>query len=812
MMLSFIVPAFNAELTLAKCLDSILEQPYADLEVIVVNDGSTDETQTIIDQYLAKDRRVRAIAQQNSGQGAARSVGLAQASGKYIWFVDSDDWLLPCVLPRIVAILKQSDPDVLVTNFEYAYDNSGPKPSGLVPPFLAGKTVTPSEDGQTFAALSCWNTPPWRLVSRREHLKIHGIDFPRGYFYEDHPFAIHLMLTAKRVFVDPSVSYAYYQRQTATTKVNDHKALDFLTIRTLCLDLFKRFDKVEAFSGIVAGYIIPANFYLSHVSGPYQATFIQRLKDETEDEDLSFAAEFGDESIKAMAEAVRRNDPSLISQKFQLTQNKPRVTKAKAMGKVRKAGGRLKRRFKRVLDKFRTSKRHGGGNSAPGGGLYPYLQAGVGTRVDPIYIDVRVQREDRPYVTVGDNSQIGGTYVFERGLGSVTIGSKSSIGGGCKFICTQEGGIHIGSNTMISWDCTLIDTNAHSLDPEIRANDAYDWKVGLDAGQIGIYKDWSQVASAPIYIGDNVWIGFETAIMKGVTIGNGAVIGARSMVTHDVAPYCVYAGSPAKFVRYVPRGKWTWEDIIHAAHGNPEMEKTLRDAFLHKDMVGSLRMFMASEEFQLTLKEFRKYAPNARRILDVGGSGGVMTVAFAKAGYHVTLIEPSSDTIVGTEAAARLRDAIAYHEDTSIMDRINIVHGFVEDFSPEKPFDIVYCRQVVHHFEDPVVSLRKIRDVLTDDGTVFLVREHVIFDDEDKRQFLDGHPLHRFTQGENAYTREQYEGFVKEAELDLLQVFRFADTPINYFPHSKEVVEALGENAYAGRPYTFIARKEKPKL
>ncbi len=811
MMLSFVIPAYNAQLTLGKCLDSILGQPFEDFEIIVVNDGSTDGTQAIIAQYLASDPRVRAIAQENAGQGAARSVGLARATGKYVWCVDSDDWLLPSVLPRIVAILRQQDPDVLVANFEYAFDDAIPEPSALVPPSLAGKCVDPSEDAQTFAAVSCWTTPPWRLVARLDHLRSHGIDFPHGFFYEDHPFAIHLMLTAKRVFVDPSVSYAYYQRPTATTKTNDHKALDFLTIRKLCVDLFKRFGKTDAFAGLVAGYILPANFYLAHVSPPYQAEFIQRLKDETEPADLAFAAEFGDETIKRMAEAVQRNDPSLVSPKLSQLRKRSRFSRTRIKDKIKKAGGKFKRRFKRAFGKLRAALREDGRPVPQGDSQDPNLVVGAGTRVDPIYIDVRVQREDRPYVIAGAHSQIGGTYVFERGLGSVTIGSKSSIGGGCKFICTQEGGIHIGNNTMISWECTLIDTNAHSLDPDIRANDAYDWKIGLDAGRMGAFKDWSQVASAPIHIGDNVWIGFETVIMKGVTIGKGAVIGARSMVTHDVAPYCVYAGSPAKFIRYVPREKWTWEDIIHAAHGNPDMDAILRDAFLHKDMVGSLRQFMASDEFKLTLDEFRKYAPQARRILDVGGSGGVMTVAFAKAGYHVTLIEPSSDQIVGTQAAAALRDAIAYHEDPSIMDRIDIVNGIVEDFSPSAPFDIVYCRQVVHHFRDPVISLRKIRDLLADNGTAFLVREHVIFDDTDKQQFLDGHPLHRYTRGENAYTQEQYALFVKEAGLELRQVYGFADTPINYYPHSKDSVTALGEKAFAGRPYTFIASKKAPQ-
>ena len=94
-----------------------------------------------------------------------------------------------------------------------------------------------------------------------------------------------------------------------------------------------------------------------------------------------------------------------------------------------------------------------------------FLSVGPGTRVEPIMIDVRVDQQPRPYVRVGSHSHIGGQYVFERGLGEITIGSRSSVGGGCLFVCSQPDGIRIGDNVMVSWDVTVTDTDAHSLDP-----------------------------------------------------------------------------------------------------------------------------------------------------------------------------------------------------------------------------------------------------------------------------------------------------------------------------------------------------------
>lgn len=809
MSISFIIPAYNSQASLGKCLDSILRQPYDDYEVIVVNDGSTDDTQQIIEQYQRLDHRVTCIYQENSGQGAARANGLAQATGDYVWFVDSDDWLLPSVLPRISRILWQEDPDVLLANFEFTFDDQASAPSSLVPPHLAGKCISPTADSGTFAAVSCWNTPPWRLISRRKHLLEYGITFAKGVFYEDHPFAIHLMLTAQRVYIDPSISYGYYQRATSTTKTNDQKAFDFLTVRKICLDLFKRFDQYESLAPIVAGYILPANFFSAHVSEPYQQEFIQRLHDDMQPGDLEFAEERGDWAIKLFAKAVRSKDPSIISRtlnaqriraKYSRTGAKRFVSRVKN-AVIRRAVARLMQLKQLMLNPMRHV-----GVDASG---HRFLKAGIGTRVEPIYIDVRIAIENRPYVTVGEYSHIGGTYVFERGIGSVTIGDKSSIGSGCKFICAQEGGIHVGNNVMLSWDCTIMDSNAHSLDPDIRANDAYDWKAGVDAGRMGAYKDWSQVSSAPIHIEDNVWVGFECAILKGVRIGKGAVIGARSMVTRDVAPYCVFAGSPARFVSYVPKERWTWEEIIHASQGNPAMNAVLRDSYLHHDLIGSLRRFMATEEFTLTLAEFKSTAPTAKSILDIGGAGGVMAIAFALSGYEVTLAEPSSDDIVGTGAARKLLALATEEFDASLTERVQIQQAPIETLSTNERYDIVYCRQVVHHFRDPVAALRKIHSLMSDDGAAFFVREHVIFDDADMAFFLENHPFHRYTHGENAYRSEQYCGFIDEADMSLIKEYKFSETPINYFPHSEQTIASISEREIAGRPYTYVVQKKK---
>ncbi len=99
--------------------------------------------------------------------------------------------------------------------------------------------------------------------------------------------------------------------------------------------------------------------------------------------------------------------------------------------------------------------------------------------------------------------------------------------------------------------CTFMDNNAHSLIWEERKDDVKEWKRGLEENKIGAYKNWDNVDSAPIILKDKSWIGFECVILKGVTIGEGAVVGSRSVVTKDVPDYAVVAGNPAKIIKYV---------------------------------------------------------------------------------------------------------------------------------------------------------------------------------------------------------------------------------------------------------------------
>ncbi len=175
-----------------------------------------------------------------------------------------------------------------------------------------------------------------------------------------------------------------------------------------------------------------------------------------------------------------------------------------------------------------------------------WLQVGENSSLDNLSISRSILFQNPLFVQIGKNSLIGGSYISESSSGFISIGDNTFIGSS-RFISAAR--ITIGNDVLISWGCTFMDTDAHSVVWEERKNDVKDWKEGYDSNQIGKFKDWSHVKSKPIVVEDKSWIGFNCIILKGVTIGKGAVVASGSVVTKDVAPFTVVAGNPAQIVK-----------------------------------------------------------------------------------------------------------------------------------------------------------------------------------------------------------------------------------------------------------------------
>lgn len=166
---------------------------------------------------------------------------------------------------------------------------------------------------------------------------------------------------------------------------------------------------------------------------------------------------------------------------------------------------------------------------------------------DGFRVEVRHPEKGHLYLQIGNGSIVDGHYIFEKDSGNIKIGNRVHIGG-CMFISISS--ITIGDDVTIAWDCTFYDHNSHSIFWSERKSDTLQELKDLrKSGDLIKNKNWNVVKTAPIIIQDKVWIGIGCKILKGVTIGEGAVIAAGSVVTQDIPAWSVYGGNPATFIK-----------------------------------------------------------------------------------------------------------------------------------------------------------------------------------------------------------------------------------------------------------------------
>lgn len=152
----------------------------------------------------------------------------------------------------------------------------------------------------------------------------------------------------------------------------------------------------------------------------------------------------------------------------------------------------------------------------------------------------RVKGNPSGTIIVGSDSIVKSQIYFERPDAVVKIGSRSFVGKGMISVADQ---VEIGNDVMISWGVTIADHNSHSLKFTERSEDILSWKFKK--------KDWKNVKISRLTICDKSWIGLNSILLKGITIGEGAIVGAGSVVTKDVPPWTIVAGNPAQIIREI---------------------------------------------------------------------------------------------------------------------------------------------------------------------------------------------------------------------------------------------------------------------
>jgi acetyltransferase-like isoleucine patch superfamily enzyme len=158
--------------------------------------------------------------------------------------------------------------------------------------------------------------------------------------------------------------------------------------------------------------------------------------------------------------------------------------------------------------------------------------------------------QDQVALQIGNRCVLNNHFIFESNSGRITVGDGVFINQGTKVMSRCS--IEIGNAVMIAWNCVIYDHDSHSPSYLDRIADQEQVLRELSHGGDSTNKDWANVAAAPIQIRDYAWLGFEVVILKGVTIGEGAIVGARAVVTRDVPEWTIAAGNPACVVKEIP--------------------------------------------------------------------------------------------------------------------------------------------------------------------------------------------------------------------------------------------------------------------
>lgn len=243
MFISIIIPVYNVEQYLRDCLNSVVTQTYPDYEVICVNDGSTDGSLAILEEFQNKYNQIKVISQQNRGLSGARNAGIRAAKGDYLFFLDSDDWIEPNTLEILAQ--KQRGEDLVCFNGRRVFED--------------GRTEEP-DSGIEETKLKGWEYyGKYALVRRkfhfvcsvlrlyrREYLLEHKLFFEEGIYHEDNLFTPFACYYAQTVKVIPDCLYIYRIREgSITTTINFKRIKDLIWVDNKLATFFNSISSIE---------------------------------------------------------------------------------------------------------------------------------------------------------------------------------------------------------------------------------------------------------------------------------------------------------------------------------------------------------------------------------------------------------------------------------------------------------------------------------------------------------------------------------------------------------------------------------------
>lgn len=284
--LSVIIPVFNVENYLNKCLDSICNQTLTDIEIICVNDGSTDNSLNILKEYSKKDSRIKIISKENEGQSTARNLGIKESQGEYLAFVDSDDFIELDMLEKLYIKAKNNNLDIVMCKIA-TYDNQTEEIKDNVWYYMLGvfrdfdKDIFSHKDTKEFTCNIA--VTPYNKIYKTSMIKDNNILFPEGLIFEDEKFFFDVYLRSKKVSIVDEFLYYYRVNRKGSTvniaKENDYT--DIIPISKQIRETFKETNNYEEYKHLLNNRLIHLQLARFTQTAPkYKKKFFNLMKED----------------------------------------------------------------------------------------------------------------------------------------------------------------------------------------------------------------------------------------------------------------------------------------------------------------------------------------------------------------------------------------------------------------------------------------------------------------------------------------------------------------------------------------------------
>jgi len=239
---TIIVPAYNIENEIEKCINSIINQSFKEIEIILINDGSCDNTGIICEKISKKDNRIRVVHKENEGLSAARNTGIDLAKGEYLIFIDGDDYIEPNSLEKFYESIKNNKyPDFLITRIKQVYSDS----IKYMDKNLTFAKLNNKQDYIDLIFNKSNNTwPSVRYIVKREFIETFSLEFAEGYLHEDIDWTFNLFLYAEKLAVDKFYWYNHLKtrNESITSRISGQNIIDVIEL------VAKNINKIERFN------------------------------------------------------------------------------------------------------------------------------------------------------------------------------------------------------------------------------------------------------------------------------------------------------------------------------------------------------------------------------------------------------------------------------------------------------------------------------------------------------------------------------------------------------------------------------------